>query len=240
MVRQPWSERVAFQTPEGYRKINVKIGPGQDVAYVAALREALGPDVGIMADANSAYTLPDAFQLAALDAFHLIMLEQTLGEDDLVQHATLQRRLSRPICLDETITSVDRARDMIALESGRIVNSKPGRVGGFTSSRAIHDVCRDAGVPVSCGGMLETGIGRAYNVALASLPNFSLPGDLSPSARYWTRDLVTPEWTRDHDGMVRVPRERPGIGVAVDGDFIEAITARVDVLTGPVTMVAVA
>jgi O-succinylbenzoate synthase len=160
------------------------------------------------------------------------MLEQPLGEDDLVRHAALQRRLSTPICLDESITGVDRAEDMIQLGSGRIVNIKPGRVGGFAVSRRIHDVCANAGVPVWCGGMLETGIGRAYNVALASLPNFSLPGDLSPSARYWARDLVTPEWTMDAEGMVRVPRELPGLGVTVDTGFIEALTVRSEVLVG--------
>ena len=153
------------------------------------------------------------------------MLEQPLGDDDLVRHAELQRRMSTPICLDESITSVDRAEDMITLGSGRIVNIKPGRVGGFQPSRAIHDVCRAAGIPVWCGGMLESGIGRAYNVALASLPNFSLPGDLSPSARYWARDIVTPEWTMDAEGMVHVPTA-PGLGVAIDTDFIESLTVQ--------------
>ena len=135
-----------------------------------------------------------------------------------------------PICLDECITGVDRAGDMIALGSGRIVNIKPGRVGGFTASRAIHDLCSGHGIPVWCGGMLESGIGRAHNVALASLPNFTLPGDLSPSARYWTRDLVEPEWTMDAEGMVRVPLDAPGIGVAVDAERVAALTARTEVL----------
>jgi O-succinylbenzoate synthase len=127
---------------------------------------------------------------------------------------------------------------MIALGAGRIINIKPGRVGGFSASIAIHDVCRDAGVPVWCGGMLESGIGRAYNVALASLPNFSLPGDLSPSARYWARDIVTPEWTMDANGMVRVPRETPGLGVAVDVEMIESLTVRAEVVHGDTTLVA--
>jgi O-succinylbenzoate synthase len=214
----------------GYRKIKVKIRPGQDVEYVRAVRRALGPSIGIMADANSAYTLADADHLVELDEFGLIMLEQPLGDDDLVRHAALQRRMRTPICLDESITSVDRAEDMIQLGSGRIVNIKPGRVGGLTVSRAIHDVCAAAGIPVWCGGMLETGIGRAYNVALASLPNFSLPGDLSPSARYWARDIVTPEWTMDADGMVGVPRDRPGLGVAVDVEMIEELTVQSEVL----------
>jgi O-succinylbenzoate synthase len=214
----------------GYRKIKVKIRPGQDVAYVGAVRAALGDTIGLMADANSAYTLADADHLLELDAFGLIMLEQPLGDDDLVRHATLQRRMSTPICLDESITSVDRAHDMIELGSGRIVNIKPGRVGGLAVSMAIHDVCKTAGIPVWCGGMLESGIGRAYNVALASLPNFSLPGDLSPSARYWHRDIVSPEWTMDADGMVPVPTDRPGLGVAVDTDFVDALTTRIEEL----------
>jgi o-succinylbenzoate synthase len=223
----------------GYRKIKVKIRPGQDVAYVRAVREALGSGIGIMADANSAYTLADADQLAQLDAFGLIMLEQPLGDDDLVRHAALQRRMSTPICLDESITSVDRAEDMLSLGSGRIVNIKPGRVGGFTASKAIHDLCAKAGVPVWCGGMLESGIGRAYNVALASLPNFSLPGDLSPSARYWHRDVVTPEWTMDDEGMVHVPIGKPGLGITIDRDFLDSLTVRSEELVASSAMVAV-
>lgn len=214
----------------GYRKIKVKIRPGQDVDYVRAVRQALGKSIGLMADANSAYTLAAADHLAQLDAFGLIMLEQPLGDDDLVRHAELQRRLATPICLDESITSVDRAEDMIQLGSGRIVNIKPGRVGGFSPARMIHDVCAAAAIPVWCGGMLESGIGRAYNVALASLPNFSLPGDLSPSARYWHRDIVTPEWTMDENGMVHVPFDKAGLGVAVDMDLVDSLTVRTEEL----------
>jgi o-succinylbenzoate synthase len=224
-------ERAVAAVEAGYRKIKLKIQPRQDVAYVAAVRDVLGAGVEIMADANAAYTIADADHLVTLDAFGMLMLEQPFGADALLQLAELQRRMTTPLCLDESITDLQRARDMIALGSGRIINIKPGRVGGFAVSRAIHDVCRDAGVPVWCGGMLETGIGRAYNVALASLPNFTLPGDLSPSARYWARDIVEPEWTMDSDGMVRVPRETPGLGVAVDADFIESLTTRVEVLT---------
>ena len=155
-----------------------------------------------------------------------MMIEQPLAWDDLLQHATLQQRLSTPICLDESITSLDRARDMVALRSGRIVNIKPGRVGGFRQSIAIHDFCLANGIPVWCGGMLESGVGRACNVALASLSNFTKPGDLSPSARYWERDVVTPEWTMSTAGMVRVPLNRPGLGVDVDLDRIENLTVR--------------
>jgi O-succinylbenzoate synthase len=219
-------ERAKRALASGYRKIKLKIQPGADVPFVKAVREALGPDVHLMADANSAYTLADADHLHTLDALDLIMLEQPLGRDDLVRHAELQRRLKTPICLDESITDVERAEDMIALGSGRIVNIKPGRVGGFTVSKRIHDVCAHHGIPVWCGGMLESGVGRAYNVALASLPNFSLPGDLSPSARYWERDVVQPEWTMDQEGMVRVPRSRPGLGIEPDIDRIDDLTIR--------------
>jgi O-succinylbenzoate synthase len=223
-------ERAVAAVAAGYRKIKLKIQPSQDLDYVRAVRKALGDDVEIMADANAAYTIADAKHLAQLDEFHLIMLEQPLGADDLLDLAELQRLMTTPLCLDESIIDVSRARAMISLGSGRIINIKPGRVGGFSASKAIHDVCQAAGVPVWCGGMLESGIGRAYNVALASLPNFSLPGDLSPSARYWARDVVTPEWTMDRDGMVHVPLKSPGLGVEVDADFIEALTTRIEVL----------
>lgn len=226
-------ERARAAYSSGYRKIKVKIEPGADIEFVRAVREALGASVHLMADANSAYTPRDAEHLAQLDAFDLIMLEQPLGRDDLRRHAELQRRMKTPICLDESITDADRAEDMIALGAGRIVNIKPGRVGGFAMSKAIHDVCREAGIPVWCGGMLESGIGRAHNVALASLPNFSLPGDLSPSARYWAQDIVTPEWTMDAEGMVHVPLGRPGIGVTVNVDRIDDLTVRRDVLARP-------
>jgi o-succinylbenzoate synthase len=216
----------------GYRKVKIKIQPGADIPYVAAAREALGPSAPLMADANNAYTLADAEHLAALDRLDLMMIEQPLAWDDLLQHATLQQRLATPICLDESITSLDRARDMVALGSGRIVNIKPGRVGGFAQSIAIHDFCQKNGVPVWCGGMLESGVGRACNVALASLPNFTKPGDLSPSARYWERDVVTPEWTMSATGMVRVPLDRPGLGVDIDLDRIDDLTVRTIALDG--------
>ncbi|MDE3127304.1 MAG: o-succinylbenzoate synthase [Gemmatimonadota bacterium] len=211
---------------QGYRKIKMKIEPGSDVAFVAAVRDALGQEVELMADANSAYTLADANHLRSLDRFNLIMIEQPLDREDLLRHAKLQRMIETPICLDESITGVDRAADMIELGAGRIINIKPGRVGGFAVSKAIHDLCRDARIPVWCGGMFESGVGRAHNVALASLPNFSLPGDVSPSARYWERDIVTPEWTMDADGMVHVPLGRPGIGVTVDVGRVDDLTVR--------------
>ncbi|HEY2850656.1 MAG TPA: o-succinylbenzoate synthase [Gemmatimonadaceae bacterium] len=209
----------------GYRKVKIKIEPGHDVEWIAAARAALGPDAHLMADANNAYTLADIDRLVALDGLGLMMIEQPLAHDDLLRHAELQKRLKTPLCLDESITSLDRAQDMVTLGSGRIVNIKAGRVGGFAPSIAIHDFCQQHGVPVWCGGMLESGIGRAYNVAVASLPNFTLPGDVSPSARYWARDIVTPEWTMDR-GAVRVPLDRPGIGVEVDAERIASLTVR--------------
>ena len=223
-------EKVRRALAEGYQKAKIKVKPGADLAYLAAVREELGAGAPLMADANSAYTTADFDHLAALDRFNLMMIEQPLASDDLVRHAALQRRLTTPICLDESITSVDRVEDMLTLHSGRIVNIKPGRVGGLAAARAIHDRCAAAGVPVWCGGMLESGIGRAYNVALASLPNFVLPGDLSPSARYWQQDIVTPEWTMDTAGMVTVPRDRPGLGVTVDRDRVENLTVRTETL----------
>jgi len=222
-------ERAARALADGYRKIKLKIKPGADIEYIGAVREALGPGAPLMADANNAYTLADAGHLAQLDAFDLVMIEQPLEHEDLVRHAELQRRLRTPICLDESITSLHRAEDMIALGSGRIINVKPGRVGGFQVSRQIHDLCAAHGIPVWCGGMLESGVGRAHNVALASLPNFRIPGDLSPSARYWERDIVMPEWTMDATGMVTVPGS-PGLGVAVDRDRVEDLTIRVETL----------
>jgi len=209
----------------GYRKIKLKIEPGADLDYVRAVRQALGPNVHMAVDANAAYTPEQADDLARLDDFDLLMLEQPFEGGDLVRHARLQARIATPICLDESITSSARAQDMVDLDAGRIVNIKPGRVGGFSQSVAIHDLCRSRGVPVWCGGMLESGVGRAYNVALASLPGFTLPGDLSPSARYWARDIVEPEWTME-DGLVQVPRTDPGLGVAVNVDAIADRTVR--------------
>jgi O-succinylbenzoate synthase len=219
-------EKARAALAAGYQKVKIKIKPGADVAYVRAAREALGAGAPLMADANNAYTLDDADSLRQLDDFGLMMIEQPLAWDDLVRHAELQQRLKTPLCLDESITSLERAQDMAQLGSGRIINIKPGRVGGFTTSLAIHDYCQTRGIPVWCGGMLESGIGRAYNVALASLPNFVKPGDVSPSARYWEHDVVTPEWTMSEKGTIRVPFDQPGLGVAVDRDRIEDLTVR--------------
>jgi O-succinylbenzoate synthase len=213
----------------GYRRIKMKVEPGRDVAFVRAVRQAVGPAIALTADANGSYSADDDAHMRALDsldALGLTMIEQPLGPDDLLGHADLQRRLATPLCLDESITDLGRARDMLSLGSARIVNLKAGRVGGLREAIAIHDLCARASVPVWCGGMLETGVGRAYNVALASLPGFTEPGDLSPSARYWEQDVVVPEWTMDSTGSVRVPLDRPGLGVDVDTGRIDALTVR--------------
>ena len=219
-------EKALASLERGYKKVKIKIKPGADYEYLRAVRDAAGPDAPLMADANNAYTLGDLEALKRLDELDLLMIEQPLSWEDLLRHAELQKHLKTPICLDETITSLERAADMIALGSGRIVNVKPGRVGGFTPSIAIHDLCRRHGIPVWCGGMLESGVGRAHNVALASLPNFTLPGDVSPSERYWHQDVVKPEWTMDRDGWIQVPVDRPGFGVEVDFNRVDDLTVR--------------
>jgi O-succinylbenzoate synthase len=223
------ARKVTDALAAGYRKVKIKIMPGADVEYVRAAREAAGPNAPLMADANNAYSLDDTAPLEALDELGLMMIEQPLAWDDLVRHAALQKRLKTPLCLDESITSLERAQDMVALGSGRIVNIKPGRVGGLAASIAIHDFCQANDIPVWCGGMLESGIGRAYNVALASLPNFVKPGDVSPSARYWERDIVTPEWEMTRDGTMRVP-QGAGLGVDVDRERVDALTVRREVI----------
>ncbi|MDX1692023.1 MAG: enolase C-terminal domain-like protein, partial [Acidimicrobiia bacterium] len=187
--------------------------------------------VPLMADANAGYAPGDVDHLAGLDDLGLLMLEQPLEAGDLLRHADLQHRLDTPLCLDESLTSPERVEDMLRLDAGRIVNLKPGRVGGFGPSLRIHDLCRDRGVPLWCGGMLESGVGRGHNVALASLPGFVLPGDLSASRRYWDEDVVAPEWEVDAESRVTVPSDRPGIGVEVRRDRVEALTARREALT---------
>jgi O-succinylbenzoate synthase len=221
-------ERCRDALAAGYRRIKVKIEPGRDVDYIRAFRDEFGPDVVLTADANCSYADHDGRLelLDKLDAFGLSMLEQPFGRDDLVRHAELQRRVSTRICLDESITDVSSTETMLSLRSCKVVNLKAGRVGGFSEAIAIHDMCARAGIPVWCGGMLESGIGRAYNVALASLPNFTEPGDLSPSDRYWERDIVTPAWTMDAAAQVRVPLDRPGLGIEVDAARIDDLTVR--------------
>jgi o-succinylbenzoate synthase len=205
---------------QGYLRIKLKIEPGWDVEPVRAVRERFG-DILLQVDANCAYTLQDARQLARLDAFDLLLIEQPLPEDDIRGHAELARRMRTPMCLDESITSARAAADAIALRAAAIVNIKPGRVGGYLEARRVHDVCAANGVPVWAGGMLETGLGRAANVALAALPNFTLPGDTSASDRYYRTDITRP--FRLEDGHVRVPTG-PGLGVEPDPDALAAAT----------------
>ena len=216
-------ERVAGYVDEGYRRIKIKIKPGRDVEMLRKVRERF-PEVPLVADANAAYTLADADRLAELDPLDLMMIEQPLGFEDLRDHAELQKYIATPICLDESIESLEDARFALELGACRIVNIKPGRVGGFAAARAIHDLCAEAGVPVWCGGMLESGVGRAHNVSLATLPNFTLPGDISESRRYWERDLVTPEFVLQ-DGTLSLP-SGAGIAVEPDLDRIESLLVR--------------
>jgi len=197
----------------GYQRVKVKIKPGWDGSVAEAIRGAF-PDLPFMLDANSAYTLADAPLFKRIDAYAPTMIEQPLAHDDIVDHATLQREIKTPICLDESIHTGDDARKAIELGATRVINIKAGRVGGLTSARRIHDVCREAGIPVWCGGMLEMGIGRAHNVQLASLPNFSLPGDVSASERYFATEIIGEPFTVQPDGTMRVPTG-PGIGVTV-------------------------
>jgi O-succinylbenzoate synthase len=212
----------------GYRRIKLKIQPGWDVEPVRAVRERFGDDVLLQVDANTAYTVADARLLARLDPFDLLLIEQPLDEEDLLGHARLARQVRTPICLDESITSARAAADAIALGACEIVNIKPGRVGGYLESRRIHDVCAAHGVPVWAGGMLETGIGRAANVALAALPGFTLPGDTSASDRYYRTDITAP-FVLD-DGHLTVPTG-PGIGVEPVPALLDDVTTATEWLT---------
>jgi O-succinylbenzoate synthase len=215
-------DQVAGYLDDGYLRIKLKIEPGLDVERVAAVRERFGDDVQLQVDANAAYTLDDADHLAQLDAFALLLLEQPLAAGDLRHHSLLASRMSTPICLDESITSAKSAADAIALGACSIVNIKAGRVGGYLEATRVHDVCRVHGVPVWCGGMLETGLGRAANVALAALPGFTLPGDTSASDRYWEQDLTEP-FVLGADGHVAVPTG-PGLGVDPLPDMLAEVT----------------
>jgi len=216
-------EEVSLYVAEGYRRIKLKIEPGWDVDPVAAVRSAW-PEIPLQVDANQAYSLSDAEHLARLDRFDLLLIEQPLNEHDLLGHAELAGKMQTPMCLDETITSLADARQAVALGAAEIINIKPGRVGGYLESVRIHDFCKESGIPVWCGGMFETGIGRAANVALAALPGFTLPGDTSGSSRYFHRDVTQPFVLED--GRLKVP-QGPGIGVTVDMTFVEEITTEV-------------
>jgi len=214
--------KIETELAAGYRRMKIKIKPGWDVGIVETIRARFG-GIPLMVDANAAYTLADSAHLAALDRFALMMIEQPLEYDDIRDHAALQARLQTAICLDESIHSVRAAEEAIALQACRIINIKPGRLGGHAQSIRVHDRCAASGIPVWHGGMLESGIGRAHNIHLASLPNFSLPGDIAASRRYFVPDLIEPPIEVGRDGLVRVPTA-PGIGVAVDWDRVEAAT----------------
>lgn len=219
------AERVALERAAGYQRVKIKIKPGWDVEAVSFLRQRFG-DFPLMVDANAAYTVATSDRLRALDGFGLTMIEQPLDYDDIRDHATLQRALRTPICLDESITTVNRAEEAIALQACRVINVKPGRVGGHAASVALHDLCARHGIPVWHGGMLETGIGRAHNIHLASLPNFSLPGDIAASRRYFDPDLIDPPIEVRPDGTIPVP-DAPGIGVMVVEERVASLTDEV-------------
>ena len=217
-------DTIAKEVAAGYQRIKLKCKPGWDSSIFAMVRESW-PDMLLSCDANSAYRLEDADRITSWDQFNLLMIEQPLWYDDFYFHAQLQRRIHTSICLDECIRNRRDARAALELGSGKIINIKVGRVGGFTEAIAVHDVAQEFGVPVWCGGMLETGIGRAHNIALSSLPNFSLPGDVSASKRYWAEDVIEPEVTVSATGTITVPTT-PGRGFAVQTDRIERITVR--------------
>ena len=216
--------KIETELAAGYQRVKIKIKPGQDVRLVAAVRERF-PDVRLMVDANSAYRLEDTPLLQSLDGFGLMMIEQPLAHDDIADHARLQREIATPICLDESIRSAADARHAIELGACRIINVKMGRVGGHAEARKIEAVCRENGIDVWCGGMLEAGIGRAHNIALSTLPGFTLPGDVSASARYWQEDIIDPPVTVTPRGTIVRP-EGPGIGFSVNEERIAQLTVR--------------
>jgi o-succinylbenzoate synthase len=220
--------KVEKELAAGYQRVKIKIKPGNDVEPARALRQRF-PRLRLMVDANSAYSLEDTLLLQQLDQFFLIMIEQPLGYDDIYSHAALQRQLETPICLDECIHDIEHARAAIEIAACKIINMKLGRVGGHTAARRIHDLCQSKSIPVWCGGMLESGIGRAHNIAMSTLPNFTLPGDVSASRRYWTEDIIEPEVEVTPKGTIRVPTAA-GIGYAPRLDRIEALTKQRKVL----------
>jgi o-succinylbenzoate synthase len=216
------SRQVAGYIADGYVRIKLKIEPGWDIEPVRMIREQIGADVPLQVDANTAYTRDDIAHLCKLDEFDLLLIEQPLPEEDILGHAELARASNTPVCLDESIVSAHTAIDTIALGAAEIINIKPGRVGGYLEAVHIHDLCVERGVPVWCGGMVETGIGRAANAGLASLPGFTLPGDISASSRFYARDIVVDPITVD-DGHVTVPTS-PGLGFELDQEFLSSIT----------------
>ncbi len=222
-------EKIARELDAGYQRIKIKIKPGWDVDVVRRVRERF-PGILLMADANSAYTLADIEHLKKLDEFNLMMIEQPLSHDDIIDHAELQKHLKTFICLDECIRSAHHAEQAIAMRACGIINIKLGRVGGFLEARRVHEAAQAAGIPVWCGGMLEAGIGRAHNIALATLPNFTLPGDVSASRRYWAQDIITPPVETTPRGTIEIGDES-GFGYALDREFIKRITVREETIS---------
>jgi o-succinylbenzoate synthase len=216
--------KIDTEVNAGYRRIKMKIAPGWDVEVIRAVRKRF-PEILLMGDANSAYRLEDWPLLAALDEFNLMMIEQPLAHDEIIDHAELQAKLKTPICLDECIRSAHQAEQAIRLKAGRIINIKLGRVGGFAEAKRVHDVCLKHNIPVWCGGMLESGIGRAHNIALSTLPNFVLPGDVSASKRYWKQEVITEPIEVSAQGQIKVS-EKVGFGYDIDRAFLDSITVR--------------
>jgi len=221
--------KIDTELKAGYRRIKLKIKPGLDVEVIRQVRAAF-PDIRLMCDANSAYTLNDIDLFKKMDDFDIMMFEQPLHHEDMIDHAKLQKEIRTPICLDESIHSAEDARKAIEIGACRIINIKLGRVGGHKEARAVHDVCRHHGVPVWCGGMLESGIGRAHNIALSSLENFSLPGDVTASKRYWAEDIIDPPVEVSADGQI-TQSDQPGIGYKVKEQLIEQFTVRSQVFS---------
>jgi len=217
-------KKVEEELESGYQRIKLKIKPGKDVDFLAAVRKEF-PQIRLSVDANSAYQLADSGHLKKLDEFKLLMIEQPLQWDDIHSHAKLQSQLATAICLDECIHNAAHAQAAIELGACRIINVKLGRVGGHTSARQVHDICQQHSLPVWCGGMLESGVGRAHNIAMSTLPNFTLPGDVSASQRYWTEDIIEPEVEVSPAGTIRVPHA-PGMGYAVKRDLVDRLTVR--------------
>jgi O-succinylbenzoate synthase len=217
-------EKIERELAAGYQRIKIKIKPGWDVRVLETVR-ARFPDIALSVDANSAYTLNDTALLRTLDEFNLMMIEQPLAHDDILDHAELQRQIRTPICLDESIHSSDDARHAIDAGACRIINIKLGRVGGHTEARRVERVCRERGTPVWCGGMLEAGVGRAHNISMSTLAGFTLPGDVSASARYWTEDIIEPPVTVTPRGTIIAP-DRPGIGYSVKRELLDALAVR--------------
>lgn len=217
-------DKIRVEVDAGYKRIKIKISPTWDYDVIKAVRKEFG-DIQLMGDANSAYTLRDIDKLKSLDEFNLMMLEQPLAHDDIVDHAKLQAELQTPICLDEPIKSPDDARKAIELRSGKIINLKNGRVGGHSQSKLVEQICRENNIPVWCGGMLESGIGRAHNIAISTLKGYTMPGDVSASKRYWHEDIIEPAVEVSANGTITAP-DAPGIGFEVRRDRIEKVTVR--------------